>query len=230
MTTRSARFRAASIRLRCPSWSAPIVGTSPIFSPRRLAGSSAARRSVTVRTTLSWRHDSPLPRSRVRARPAPRTAAAAREPSPRSRRGDARPFPRRRGRWGRSARPRRSRPNWRRVRRTSGESTSRAFSTPADVHQLRGRLLQGDQEVRGHRGCGVIRRATLLRDFERAHLEPLGELTGDHAGRRARRRDGARSAGQLGLAVWDRLQGVKREGLASGVGCGPTARPAPLRR
>ena len=33
MTTTSACSRAASIRLRCPAWSAPIVGTRPIGSP-----------------------------------------------------------------------------------------------------------------------------------------------------------------------------------------------------
>src|SRR5438552_947832 len=45
-----ARRRASRIRARWPSWSAPIVGTSPSRAPVARKASAAAPRSPTVRT------------------------------------------------------------------------------------------------------------------------------------------------------------------------------------
>jgi hypothetical protein len=42
---------AACIRLRCPAWSAPIVGTKAIIRPARRAAATAARVSLIVLAT-----------------------------------------------------------------------------------------------------------------------------------------------------------------------------------
>ena len=105
MTTVSLSARAARSSARCPSWSAPIVGTSPIDPARSGASASRARRSCGS-TFMAGPHCGSRPASarsprRGRGR-APRARAARRG----SRRGAARPSPSRRARSARSARSR----------------------------------------------------------------------------------------------------------------------------
>ena len=101
---------------------------------------------------------------------------------------------------------------------------------PDPLEQLGGRLLEGDQQVGGDRGGGVVGGAPLLGHLEGAHPQALGEPLGEAEGGRARARDGARGAGQVGAAVGDRLEGVEGEGLGASLARRRPGRPARWRR
>ena len=90
---------------------------------------------------------------------------------------------------------------------------------PDPVEQLGGRFLEGDQQVGGDRGGGVVGGAPFLGHLEGTHPQALGEPLGSAKGARARARDGARRAGQVGAAVGDRLERMEGEGLGASLAC-----------
>ena len=79
------------------------------------------------------------------------------------------------------------------------------------------RLLEGDEEVRRHRGRRVVCGPPLLGDGERSHLERLGELARQTLRARVSAGDRTRRAGELGRAVGDRLQRVNGEGRRAAI-------------
>ena len=89
-------------------------------------------------------------------------------------------------------------PSSRRVRRTSGASSSRPRPRPSPIQQLCSRLLERDQEVGGDRGGGVVGGARVLGHLEGPHLagacrEPSGDRAG-HPPSSPRSRTGRRRA------------------------------------
>ena len=98
------------------------------------------------------------------------------------------------------------------VRRTSGVEQLPRVLDAESLDELRGGLLQRDQQVRGDRRGGVVGGAALLRDLEGPHAERLGERAGEGERRLIAARDRGRRAVHRRRFVGEGLQRVEREG------------------
>ena len=112
---------------------------------------------------------------------------------------------------------RRARPSSRRCAGRAGRA-ARGRRRRRRLEQLGRGLLEGDQEVGGDRRGGVVGGARLVVDRERPHPEPVGQLGRELQRRRRGAGDRAGRAGEVGVAVGDRLQRVEREGFGAGGG------------
>src|SRR5262249_26486574 len=84
--------------------------------------------------------------------------------------------------------------------------------------ELRGRLLQRDEQVRGDGGGRMVGGAVVLGDLEGAHPELLRQGAGEIERPLAGPGDGGGGALHGGLAVGERLEGVDGEALGAAFG------------
>ena len=96
------------------------------------------------------------------------------------------------------------------------EGRERGAVDPGRGGQARGRDLEGDEEVGGHRGRGVVGGPVLVGHLDGVHAEAAGEVAGAAPGPLGSTRHGTAGAGESAPSPVTVISGCRREGLVAG--------------